>query len=251
MRTFFHLVILGCALLLSACAGPNGTSSNQPLSVQIENLERTERQMHKQYVELGETLTKLGTRISELRTRAAQQRRAAATLPVPTAQAAAAATPAPAPAEPAPEPAKPTELAASTPAPAPAPAAPPAVGGLTDQDISAQAAPAPTAPTASPSPEAPVLTPNGASYLVHVASYLDTSQVKPGWRELSTKHAEALRGLKPYVTLFVDGQRRHWLRLSGGVTSPAQAAKRCEQIKQAGDWCEVLRSPNAAMRELR
>lgn len=237
MRALSRIALIGILTVLSACAGQNSVQPD--LTVQIQNLERTEAQLRIQYNTIGHTLTRLESRIADLKERAAQQNAMAAELPKPMATG---------PAKPAPlvPVTKPTDI---TPPPA-------EVGGLTEADMVD-----PTAPSAEPAKPAP---PHPAahapareaqySYVVHLASYLDTAPIRNGWRQLSRKYGNRLDGLKPYLTPFMDAQNRRWLRLSvGPLTDAASAKERCDAIKQmgSGDWCEVLRVSTSSMRELR
>lgn len=251
MRAVQLCLAFTLCLMLSACTAASTSSNEADLSGQIASLERTQAQMRIQYNTMGHTLTRLEQRIAELKARAGQQR-------------AAAANEAPAP-SPAPRAAvtrtrvddnKPMQLV-STPAPRRAqPAAPqarpqstPAVGTLTEQDMEVQAAPsAAVRPSAGRNANRNV---GGQSYLVHLASYLDTGPVRPGWRELSRKYAAPLDGLAPYVTPYTDNQDRRWLRLSAGPFSTSSSAQeRCNALKAQGGWCEIMRVSNASLREL-
>ena len=244
MRFARALSLLAVVLLSVGCTtAPQ--HADLPLDTQIANLERTQEQMRKQYEAMGQTLGRLETRIAELKARAARRAEAIATLPTPAPRAAAPAAES-LTSEPAAQ-AQPTNLV---------------VGDLTNEDLrvleqeAARTAPAATAPIPPVREQAAPTTPaaprGGKSYLVHVASYLDTAPIRPGWRQISSKNPAELRGLKPYVTPFVDNQERRWLRLSvGDFTSKAAAHERCDALKAAGTWCDVLEVNTNSIRELR
>lgn len=237
MRYILALAFTGCLLFATGCTSTQADYANPPLDRQIAGLERTQQQMRKQYDAMGETLIRLEQRISDLK---AQQAVHASGKPAVAATAIN----------------KPTQLVASNTPPAtnPTPAAATSsstIGDLTDQDMEAQAVPAAAIKPAA-APVTMAVPQNGQSYLVHLASYLDTAPVKPGWRQLSRQNSEQLSNLKPYLTAYTDNQRRRWLRLSAGpFTTSAAAKQRCEELKAAGGWCDVLQVQTAAMRELR
>lgn len=240
MRVLPKISLLGFLTLLSACASPAPEAGSPNLTAQIANLERTEAQLRTQYNSIGDTITRLESRIADLKTRAAQQRAMVAELPKPTATGPA--TPAPAVPE-----IKPTDIAPP----------PSEVGSLTDADMADPAMPAtapatPAAAVAEPAKPAEPAPAGRFSYVVHLASYVDTAPIRHGWTQLSAKYGDKLEGLKPYLTPFNDAQGRKWLRLSAGPLADANSARqRCDAIKQMGDWCEVLRVSTNSMRALR
>lgn len=257
MRRFLGLAVLSCLVLVGCSStGREPIASGTTLTTQIANLERTQQQMRKQYDALGETLTRLETRIAALK---GQQDRNVATLPQP-------ASTAPAP-QAAPERTTVTTTVTTTETSGQKPTGPTTlVGDLTDQDMAVQAVPAAAITPAAAAPEAPAAQTEAAkpaparaaaggrpqTYLMHLASYLDSAPVKPGWRQLSEKNASALAGLKPYVTPYNDNQDRRWLRLSAGpFNTSSEAHKGCEAVKAAGGWCDVLQVATSSMRELR
>lgn len=232
---FVHMLALFAVILLGAGCTTTPEHADVPLDTQIANLERTQKQMRIQYNTMGQTLNRLEARIAELKARAAHRAEAVAALPTPAPRASAPVAAA-LPDKPA-APDKPTNLV---------------VGGLTNDDLRVQAQEAArTAPAAAAAP-APVPQRGGKSYLVHLASYLDTAPIRPGWRQLSSQNAAGLRGLTPYVTPFVDAQQRRWLRLSvGGFATATAAHERCAALKASGTWCDVLEVNTNSMRELR
>jgi len=226
MRAFVHVAFVLSLFALTACStSSDGTPPD--LRGQIETLERTQQQMRKQYDNLGVTLIRLESRIARLKARANNN-------PLPSND-----SPEPAPvAAPEREPVVsngPVTLA-------------PAIGGLTEQDMQVQATPQ-SPVSAAPTNIAPAA--GGQTYIVHLASYLESAPVRAGWQQLSQQQRAQIGDLKPYVTSFEDTQNRKWLRLSAGPLSSSGAAhQRCDAIKANSGWCDVLRVNASALREL-
>lgn len=224
---FFSLGILLVALSGCATQAANQGEAVLPsLKAQISSLERTEAQLRSQHAAMGRTLEQLSDRIADLKIRAATPSTSVKPAIAPTT------TP---PASPAIT--GPTTLVPVTPAQAPSR---PQVSRLTPTDLDIEKTDTITAANAS-----------RQVYVVHLASYMQSAQVRTGWSELKQQHATSLAGLRPYVTTYKDAQERNWLRLSAGpLGSRQEAEKRIQALKAEGTWCEVLQVPVQSMRTL-
>jgi hypothetical protein len=193
----------------------------------IGELESTAQQLRNQHAVMGETITRLESRISAIKQSG-----------LPAAPKPATEAPPPPPAPPASEPEKPAAEAAPVAVPEPPKEEP--VAALTDEDM-VQEAPKPVDAAAVPD----------SGYLLHIASYLQEAQVKPGWTQLFAQYAKPLEGTKGYTTSFKDDRGRTWQRLSAGVFVREDDAKdRCSQLKAAGGWCEVLAARRSDVKAL-
>ena len=220
------LPIVISLLLLAGCVGANVATPEDDSSrtAQIEKLEKNATQLRRQYEAMGRTIARMEAELQNLKsttTAKAEPQPVAAKPVAPVAVAAAEET-------------KPTQLV-------------PQAAALTsgDLDIKPEAPALVQAASAEPKPQPEVI------YLLHVASYLEASQVKPGWRQVLEQHSAALAGLKPYVTAYQDTRRHDWLRVSAGPFATAEEAQeRCKAYKASGNWCDVLSSTKQAARPL-
>lgn len=224
MLRSFRLSAVVLLLALAGCASSEAPSeraaphSSFTIDQRIGELESAAQQLRNQHAVMGETIARLESRIATLK-----QTGLPVAAPKP-------AEPPPAPAAPAPaaEPEKPAAEAA--PATEPEQQKEEQVAALTEEDM-VQEAPKPVDAAAVPD----------SGYLLHIASYLQEEQVKPGWAQLSAQYAKPLEGTKGYTTSFKDDRGRTWQRLSAGVFVREDDAKdRCSQLKAAGGWCEVI-----------
>ena len=222
------LPIVISLLFLAGCVGADMSTPENDSSrmSQIEKLEKNATQLRRQYEAMGRTIARMEAELQNLKsaTVAKLEPQPVAAKPVaPVAVAAAEET-------------KPTQLV---------PQAAPLTSG--DLEIKPEA-PAPVqAAGAEPKPQ----TQSEVIYLLHVASYLEASQVKPGWNQVLEQHSAALAGLKPYVTAYQDTRRHDWLRVSAGPFATAEEAQeRCKAYKASGNWCDVLSSTKQAARPL-
>ncbi len=221
------LPIVISLLFLAGCVGADMSTPENDSSrmSQIEKLEKNATQLRRQYEAMGRTIARMEAELQNLKsaTVAKLEPQPVAAKPVaPVAVAAAEET-------------KPTSLV-------------PQAAPLTTGDLEIK--PEPPTPTqaavAEAKPQPTVI------YLLHVASYLEAAQVKPGWQEISKQHSAELAGLKPYVTAYQDTRRHDWLRVSAGPFATAEEAQeRCKTYKaNSGNWCDVLSSTQQAARPL-
>lgn len=220
------LPIVFSLLLLAGCVGadmavPEDSASRMS---QIEKLEKNATQLRRQYEAMGRTLARIEAELQNMKSsstaKAEPQPVAKPVAPVAVAAA---------------EETKPTPLV-------------PQATALTSGDLEIK----PEAPAPAQTASAEVKAEPEVIYLLHVASYLEASQVKPGWREIFEQHNAALAGLKPYVTAYQDTRRHDWLRVSAGPFATAEEAqKRCNTYKaNSGNWCDVLSSTKQSARPL-
>ncbi len=106
------------------------------------------------------------------------------------------------------------------------------VGELTEQDMAATE-------TKAATPEATKQVP-----MIHLASYLHADQADAGWATLQNRYPAQLAGLKVATMAYTDKNGQVWERLlAGPFATKADASARCDEIKTAGGWCEVLNGP--------
>ncbi len=94
----------------------------------------------------------------------------------------------------------------------------------------AETAPAYRPPTATAFP----------SVGIHLASYRDEENVKRGWNELVTGHADLLADLSLQIVDYRSAHDGLYRRLVAGPVEPAAAESRCASLKDRGIWCQVV-----------
>ena len=94
---------------------------------------------------------------------------------------------------------------------------------------------------ASATPTAPARSAPSGRYAIHLASYRQSANVRPGWDVLRRQYPEILQGLQARgADVMIPGKGEYVRLLVGPFSTPDDARLLCAHLKSLDEYCNVM-----------